>query len=93
MKWATIFLALAGILLAASAVLAQSGGPYDLTWSSVDGGGHTFSSGGPYALGGTIGQPDAGRFVGGPYVLNGGFWNGGLLPAVQRVYLPLILRQ
>ena len=41
-------------------VLAQTGGPYDLTWSTADGGGYTFSSGGNYTLGGTIGQPDAG---------------------------------
>ncbi len=55
-------------------VRAQSGGGYDLTWSSVDGGG-MFSAGGGYALGGTVGQPDAGAaLAGGGYTLTGGFW-------------------
>src|SRR5947209_7052483 len=36
---------------------------FDLTWYTVDGGGGTFSTStnGFYQLGGTIGQPDAGR--------------------------------
>jgi hypothetical protein len=33
---------------------AQTGGPYELTWSTIDGGGGQ-SSGGPYVLTGTIG--------------------------------------
>jgi hypothetical protein len=93
MKRAGILLALAGLLLASGAVLAQTGGPYDLSWTSVDGGGRTFSSAGPYVLGATMGQPDAGRFAGGPYILRGGFWNGGIVPAGHRTYLPLVLRQ
>jgi LPXTG-site transpeptidase (sortase) family protein len=55
-------------------VLAQAGG-YDLSWWTVDGGGATFSTGGTYRLGGTIGQPDAGEHNGGDYTLYGGFWN------------------
>src|SRR6476660_9303310 len=62
------------LVLAAAAVYAQVGGGYDLSWSSVDGGGGTSSSGGIYALGGTIGQPDAGQLSGGTYSLTGGFW-------------------
>ena len=69
---------------------AQSGGPYDLTWSTVDGGGWTFSTGGTYSLGGTVGQPDAGVLEGGAYTLTGGFWGGA--SAVNRLYLPLLLR-
>ncbi len=46
--------------LLASVVLAQSGGGYDLTWNTIDGGGTTWSEGGGYSLGGTIGQADAG---------------------------------
>jgi len=53
-------------------VEAQSGGGYDLTWSTMDGGGGA-SSGGAYLLGGTIGQPDAGAMTGGAYSLVGGF--------------------
>ncbi len=56
------------------AVQAQSGGGYDLTWNTVDGGGATFSSGGVYSLGGTAGQPDAGNHAGGVYSQSGGFW-------------------
>lgn len=67
---------------------AQSGGGYDLTWSTVDGGGYMFSTGGGYSLGGTIGQPDAGAMSGGNYALVGGFW---ALPE-YRIYLPVVLR-
>lgn len=81
------------ILLAlalAVGVAAQSGG-YDLSWWTVDGGGDTWSEGGGYALGGTIGQADAGALEGGGYSLVGGFWGGA---GVQyRVYLPLLLRR
>jgi hypothetical protein len=52
---------------------AQTGGPYELSWSTIDGGGGR-SVGGAYALTGTIGQPDAGWMGGGPYELFGGFW-------------------
>ncbi len=81
------------LLLAAVPVLAQSGAGYDLTWSTVDGGGGTFSVGGGYSLGGTAGQPDAGHLTGGDYSLAGGFWSGGA-PAGSpyRVYLPMAVR-
>lgn len=55
---------------------AQSGGGYDLTWNTIDSGGYTWSEGGGYALGGTIGQPDAGAILTGEcYALTGGFWH------------------
>jgi len=86
-------LLLAALLLPSSTVLAQSGGDYDLSWSSVDGGGYTFSSGGAYAIGGSIGQPDAGLLTGGDYTLGGGFWGGGALAhGTNSIYLPLVLR-
>lgn len=74
--------------------LAQSGGGYDLSWSTVDSGGYTFSSGGGYSLGGTAGQPDAGLAVGGTYTLAGGFWGGGEVTAEPEypLYLPLVVR-
>jgi len=74
----------------ASVALAQSGGGYDLTWSTVDGGGYTWSEGGGYSLGGTVGQPDAGVLSGGDYTLAGGFWGGAA--ARYGVYLPLVMR-
>ncbi len=84
----TLIVALA--LLFVVPLLAQTGGGYDLTWSTIDGGGYTFSTGGDYTLGGTVGQPDTGALTGGDYTLTGGFWGGGA--AEYRIYLPLILR-
>ena len=60
-------------------VTAQSGGPYTLTWSTIDGGA-TFSTGGGYILGGTVGQADAGRAAGAGMTWNGGFWAGVVAP-------------
>ena len=71
-------------------VHAQSGGGYDLTWNTVDGGGAS-SSGSGYTLAGTIGQPDAGSAMsGGGFTLVGGFWRD--WAAHYEVYLPLIVR-
>jgi len=88
-----ILLALAALLLLAggAAVHAQTGGGYDLSWNTVDGGGAMFSTGGSYSLGGTIGQPDAGTLSGGGYALAGGFWGGALVE--YKVFLPLVLKQ
>lgn len=90
----TLALCAALLLLASAAVVfGQSGGVYDLTWSTIDGGGGT-SAGGVYALSGTAGQPDAGPAMrGGAYTLVGGFWIGGV-PATSpsKIYLPLVLR-
>ena len=76
--------------------VAQSGGSYELTWSSIDGGGSTGTlSGGSYALNGTIGQADAGEISGGTFTLGGGFWGGGVLTVpqfIQKLFLPLIVR-
>ena len=70
------------VLVLVCSASAQSGGPYVLEWSTIDGGGGT-SSGGPYTLSGTIGQPDAGAMSGGDYELLGGFWPGGPLCIVE----------
>ena len=85
-----LLLLVALLSLLASVALAQSGGGYDLTWSTVDGGGYTWSEGGGYSLGGTVGQPDAGVLSGGDYTLAGGFWGGAV--AHYSIYLPLVLR-
>jgi hypothetical protein len=64
-------------LCLATAAYAQSGGGFDLSWSSIDGGGGMFSTGGGFELGGSIGQPDAGPtpvMTGGAFELTGGFW-------------------
>ena len=74
--------ALVFILAMISSAWCMTGGPYQLTWSTIDGGGGT-SSGGPYTLVGTIGQPDAAWSSGGQYELLGGFWPGGPLCFVE----------
>lgn len=91
-KW---FLLAAGLLLLAGATaLAQSGGGYDLSWSTVDAGGATFAGGGGYVLGATAGQADAGQLSGGDYLLGGGYWGGGaVVRPGQGVYLPLVVRE
>ncbi len=97
MRRTAILLALAALFLLTSVVLrqaqdvalAQSGGDYDLTWFTVDGGGGV-STGGTYALSGSIAQPDAGAMSGGDYTLAGGFWAGAAVR--HNVYLPLVLK-
>ena len=77
-------------LLGVGVVVAQTGGGYDLTWNTLDGGGGS-SAGGSYQLTGTLGQPDAGSALsGGVYSLSGGFWSG--VSSGGKVYLPLISR-
>ena len=75
-------------LLIAVPILAQTGGGYDLTWSSIDGGGGTSSSGG-YSLSGSIGQYDASLTSGGGYTLVGGFWAAA---SGSTIFLPVIQR-
>jgi hypothetical protein len=85
----TISLALVVSLVIISLTLAQTGGGYDLTWNSIDGG-YMFSTGGGYSLAGTIGQPDVGALSGGGYTLAGGFWAG--TDIQYKVYLPIVLK-
>jgi hypothetical protein len=59
---------------------------YAINWYKVAGGGGT-STNGPYAISGTIGQPDAsGAMTGGNYSLTGGFWS--LISVLQTPGLP-----
>ena len=86
----TCFTLIVLLIITVSFAVAQSGGGYDLTWSTTDGGGGT-SIGGSYALMGTLGQPDARAMSGGGYTLAGGLWVSGI-GGLYRVYLPLMLR-
>ncbi len=75
----TVFAGIA--MLAVAAMPALSGGPsggvFQIPWSTIDGGGSINSTGGSFALSGTIGQPDAGAaMTGGSFSLTGGFWAG-----------------
>lgn len=95
MKRGAIFTTVLLVLLLARIAPAQTGGDvssgtsYDVTWSSIDGGGG-MSSDGIYTLNGSIGQPDAGTLAGTGYTLTGGFWGG--RTAQYRIYLPLVLK-
>ena len=88
----TIILMLAlllALLAVAQAVLAQSGGGYDLSWNALFPGGRT--GGGMYTLDTAIGQPVAGiaAGIGDPgYSLCAGYQCG--VQAESRVYLPLV---
>ena len=95
-KWPRQTILVAGLLLllatlVVTVALAQTGGGYDLTWHTLDGGGGQ-ASGGGYTLTGTAGQHDTGAPSGGGYTLLGGFWGGGEVNQIQ-VYLPVVLRQ
>ena len=93
MKRRWLFLSLVLVLALLPLVLASGNLGFDLSWSTVDGGGGTFSTGGDYSLGGTIGQPDAGMLSGGVYTLAGGFWSGGAQASTQHlISLPLVIR-
>jgi hypothetical protein len=71
----TAAFALVVVLLALGAPLAQ-GQTSSLDRWTVDSGGGT-STGGAFAVNGTIGQPEAGPVLtGGNYAVQGGFWPG-----------------
>ena len=55
--------------IATMAIVASAYAYDPITWSSLDCGGAAFVTGGGYRLGGTIGQPDAGRLSGGAFTL------------------------
>ncbi len=55
--------------------VAAATADYDLSWYTIDSGGGMGSTGGAFALSGTIGQLDAGAMMtGGDFALTGGFW-------------------
>ena len=80
MKTTLRFAAACAVVMAVGA-FAQ----YSVPWYTVDGGGGT-STGGVFAISGTIGQPDAGTMAGGNFTLRGGFW--GIVAAVQTTNAP-----
>lgn len=88
-------LSILGLLVVAfvvsnATVTAQSGGTYELMWSTIDGGAMNLT-GGAYSLSGTVGQFDAGLQSGGAYSLSGGFW-ASIESVVNslKLYLPMI---
>ena len=77
-----MFHALTLLLALPTLAHAQS---YSIDWCTIGGGGT--STGGVYAVTGTIGQPDAGTLSGGNFTLDGGFW--GIVAAIQTPGAPL----
>ena len=79
-------LTLAGSFLAIVAVTVNSPGQsFSIDWFTIDGGGG-ISTGGDYALSGSIGQPDAGAVMsGGAFDLTGGFWSAVETAGVPRL--------
>ena len=78
-------IAFALLLLPVLPAFAQT---YSIDWYKVSGGGGT-STGGVYAVSGTIGQHDAGTpMTGGNYSLTGGFW--ALISVVQTAGAPTL---
>ncbi len=55
---------------------AWAGSSLQVDWYTINGGGITYATGGAYAVGGTIGQPDAVQSLSGSSGVNvaGGFW-------------------
>ena len=79
------------LLIMAATAFASSGGDYEISFYTIDGGGST-SSGDVYEVTGAIGQHDASKeaISGGDYSLFGGFWSGGFLD--HLIFIPLILK-
>ena len=74
-KTRPVLLVALALLLTCARGSPQTGNGYDLTWSTIDGGGGR-STADPFILDGTAGQPDAALVGGGVYLLGGGFWAG-----------------
>ncbi len=83
MRNSTTLLSLTLLLLASAGAGAQSAGPFQVQWLTIDGGGGMQSAGG-----GWLGQPDAGTLAGGSFKLEGGFWSG--LTVAQTPGAPLL---
>lgn len=87
-----ILLLLALVLFAIPISFAQTGGDYNLSWYTINGGG--VSNGGEFSLTGVIGQSEAGLLLGGEFSLEGGFLFGieNEGETGYKVYLPIALK-
>ncbi|QOJ01517.1 MAG: hypothetical protein HRU70_13900 [Phycisphaeraceae bacterium] len=63
-----------GAIAAAALCGTAAAQPFEITWHTIDGGGGR-STGGTFAVTGTIGQWDAGTVTGGVFEIRGGFWD------------------
>lgn len=69
---------LAWLVAAPEGAAAQSGGPFDLSWSAMSAGGN--SSGGSFGIKGLVSPPNAGHAAGGAFTIDGGW--GGVLSTI-----------
>jgi uncharacterized repeat protein (TIGR01451 family) len=77
---------LVSLIAAISVPRMATGQAYEVSWSTVDGGGAMGTAGGQYIVDSTSGQPDAGGpSLGGTYALHGGFW--ALIAAAGPVFV------
>lgn len=75
MKHTTVTIqAIVGVLATTALLVAAVEPQFEITRSTIDGGGVMRSTSGDFELSGTIGQPDAGVMEGGGFGLVGGFW-------------------
>ncbi|MFN8546955.1 MAG: FlgD immunoglobulin-like domain containing protein [Candidatus Eisenbacteria bacterium] len=56
---------------------AQSGGAFEISWSTISCGGTEVQTGDGFSLASTVGQPAVGETSGDGFGLSGGFWLGG----------------
>jgi hypothetical protein len=91
-KRALLLLFVFGMLFMIAPAGAQTGGPYELSWLTIDGGGASTgsgaASGGAYSLRNSIGQPEPAKAAGGAYALQGGF----LVKSYYTLLLPVTMR-
>lgn len=89
-QWLTIWVLL---VIMGGRALAQEGGVYNLSWGVIGSGGATWSTGGDFQLGSTIGQPLAFGAsplrAGGAFSLTDGFWHTSSLISTIAKRLPL----
>lgn len=70
----TLGIAASSLFLTTALAVVGQDPEFEITRSTIDGGGVMHSTGGDFELSGTIGQPDAGVLTSGDFELAGGFW-------------------
>jgi hypothetical protein len=92
MRWKIIAVLLAMVLavvLVGSAVFAQTGDGFDLSWNVMGGGGAEGPlAGSGFSLRGTIGQTAIGTFSDPKYRVGNGYWYG---IGQYYIYFPLVM--
>ena len=92
MRWKNIVVLLAmavAVVLVGSAVFAQTGDGFDLSWNVMGGGGAEGPlTGSGFSLRGTIGQTAVGTFSDATYQIGNGYWYG---VGQHHIYLPLVM--